>query len=41
VGGKLFREVAAHSRIPDERIDIRSHEVGEGMTGLLSVRVGR
>jgi hypothetical protein len=39
VGGKLLGEVAAHSRIADEGIDIRSHKVGEGMTGLLSERV--
>jgi hypothetical protein len=30
LGGKILREVATHSRIADERIDIRSHEVWGG-----------
>jgi hypothetical protein len=27
--GKLVRELGVHSGIPDERIDILSHQVGE------------
>jgi hypothetical protein len=41
VRGKLLREVAAYSRIADEGIDIRSHEVWGGHAVLLSLLADR
>jgi hypothetical protein len=41
MSGKLVREVAAHSRITNERIDIRFYEIWGGHDRFLSVLIDR